>query len=93
MITRLLAFIAAALLLGWLLCDIDPDKTYGWLGGIWHGMWFIPNLIRSIFTDALYKANDYTGGYNFLWWVFTVLSCLGIIGGGTGIANRRNDYE
>ena len=50
--------------LGWLFCDIDSDKYYTWYSGIWHGLFFIPNLLRSWFGDALYKANNYSTAYN-----------------------------
>ena len=53
---------------------IDPDKTYTWYSGIWHGMFFISNFIRSWFTDVLYKAESYTEAYNVFWWIFNGLS-------------------
>lgn len=74
------------ILIGWFLCDIDPDKTYTWYSGIWHGLFFIPNLIRSWFTDALYKAETYTTAYNILWWVFAVGPLCSFI---FGANNRR----
>lgn len=86
---RLLITIIVYWFFGWLLCDIDPNETYSWYSGIWHGMFFIPNLIRSIFSDAIFKANFYTTAYNVWWWIFTVISCLGTIFGGTGV-NRRS---
>lgn len=66
-------------LIGWLLCDIDPNKEYTWYSGIWHGMFFVINFIRSIFTDALYKAEIYTTGYNVFHWIFSILSVIGCI--------------
>ena len=30
------------------LCDIDVEKNYKWYSGIWHALWFLPNLIKSI---------------------------------------------
>ena len=56
------------------ICDIDPVKTYSWTGGIWHGIFFIPNLILSISSETIYKANYYTMGYNVFWWIFTIIS-------------------
>ncbi len=67
--------------IGWLFCDIEPGVEYGWLSGIWHGMFFVPNWIRSWFTDALYKADCYTTGYNIWWWIMTVSSCIAQVGG------------
>lgn len=64
---------------GWLLCDIDYCEYYTWYSGIWHGLFFIPNLLRSWLGDALYKANFYSAAYNVWWWITTVLSCIGFI--------------
>ena len=69
--------VAVGCLIASWFCNINPEKTYSWLGGIWHGLFFIPNLIRSWFTEALFKAEYYTASYNVFWWVFTILSCLG----------------
>lgn len=63
----MIRFIITALvccILSRLLCDINPDKYYTWYSGIWHGFFFIPNLLRSWFGDALYKANDCSTAYN-----------------------------
>lgn len=38
--TRIFVFIFVSCFIGWLLCDIDPNKTYTWYSGIWHGMFF-----------------------------------------------------
>lgn len=73
-IRYIVLYILVSCLVGWLLCNIDPDKTYTWYSGIWHGMFFISNFIRSWFTDALYKAESYTAAYNVFWWIFTGLS-------------------
>jgi hypothetical protein len=72
-LTRLCIYIAVMCLVGWLFCDIDPEKTYSWYYGIWHGIFFISNLIRSWFGDALYKANSYTSAYNVWWWITTMM--------------------
>lgn len=77
--------VGLSMLIGWWLCDIDPEKSYTWYSGIWHGLFFVPNLIRSIFGDALYKANNYTSAYNVWWWIMTIWSSAGFLFGG-----RRN---
>lgn len=56
------------------LCDIDVDKTYKWYSGIWHALWFIPNLIKCIFTDGLWKAEIFTTGYNIWWWITNIIA-------------------
>ena len=69
-----LCFILASCLAAWLFCDIDPNETYTWYSGIWHGVFSFPNFILSLFTDALCKAELYTTTYNVCWWIFTILS-------------------
>ncbi|GHT60618.1 hypothetical protein AGMMS50239_09920 [Bacteroidia bacterium] len=74
--------VIACLVAAW-LCDIDSNKTYSWYSGIWHGLFCVPNWIRSFFNgDVLCKANDYTSAYNFWWWVTFISSLLGILGSG-----------
>lgn len=63
----------------WLLCDINPMKTYSWYAGIWHGLFFVPNFILSLFTDTLYKANSSTTMYNVFWWIFAIINVLGTL--------------
>lgn len=68
------------------LCNINPEETYFWYSGIWHGIFFIPNLIMHFLnSDILFKANHYTLAYNVWWWISSI-SCLGsifgILGGG-----------
>lgn len=82
MLVRIIVTILVYCLMGWLLCDIDPAKEYAWYSGIWHGMFFVVNLVRSWFTDAIYKAEIYRAGYNFFYWVFSILSVIGFIFGG-----------
>ena len=88
---RIVIIICVYSFLGWLLCDIDPDKYYTWYAGLWHGLFFIPNLIRSWLGDALYKANDYSTAYNIWWWITTVWSCLGFLFGSNG--GRQQSYR
>ena len=90
MIKRILITILVYCFLGWLLCDINPEKEYTWYSGIWHGMFFVVNLVRSWFTNALYKAEIYTATYNVFYWIFSTLSVLGFLFGGA--RNTRRDY-
>lgn len=90
MIKRILITILVYCFLGWLLCDINSEKEYTWYSGIWHGMFFVVNLVRSWFTNALYKAEIYTATYNVFYWIFNTLSVLGFLFGGT--RNTRRDY-
>ena len=67
-----------------------PIQRYRQYAGIWHGMFFVVNLVRSWFTDALYKAEIYTAACNVFYWIFSILSVLGFLFGGTG--STRRDY-
>ena len=78
---RLIITIVIYCFLGWLLCDIDPGESYSWYSGIWHGLFFVPNLLRSWFSDAIFKAEIYTSAYNVFYWIFAVLSVIGFVFG------------
>ena len=78
---RIIIAVLTYMFIGWLLCDIDPEKYYSWYSGIWHGLFFIPNLLRSWFGDALYKATNYTTAYNVWWGITTIMSCLSLLFG------------
>lgn len=80
--TRILITIIVYSVLGWLLCDIEPGHEYGWLAGIWHGMFFVANWIRSWFGDALYRADTYTGAYMVFYWIFAIGSVFSFFFGG-----------
>lgn len=70
------------------ICYINPDKTYSWLSGIWHGLFVIPHWIMSWFSDDIYcKAPNSTTAYSVWWWISFIFSGLGLIGGG-GSRNR-----
>lgn len=85
---RIVIGVLVYMFFGYLFCDINTAETYSWYSGIWHGMFFIPNLLRHCFnSDILYKANDYTAAYNIWWWISTVVSVISFIFGG-----RRQEY-
>lgn len=88
-IRRIIIAIIVFCFFGWLLCDIDPNKEYTWYHGIWHGLFFIINLVRSLFTGALYKAEIYTTSYNVFYWIFCTLQVLGILFNGIGNSRRK----
>jgi hypothetical protein len=61
------------------ICYINPDKNYGWLSGIWHGIFVLPNWIASWFLDNIYcKAPHASIGYTIWWWISFILIGLGI---------------
>lgn len=81
MIVRIVISIMVYSLAGWLFCDIEPDKSYSWYSGIWHGIFFLCNYVRSFFfdADALYKAEIYTTAYNVFYWIFSITSTISMI--------------
>ena len=83
MILRLVLTVALACLMSWWLCEIDPAAEYTWYSGIWHGLFFVGNFIRSWFTDALYKAELYTTGYNICHWIWSIFAVIGVLFGGS----------
>ena len=88
-IVALIVFYFFSCFMGWYLCDINPNDTYSWYFGIWHGLFFIPNWFRSWFGDAMYKANYYTTGYNVWWWITTFFSSVSFIIGGANYKYMR----
>jgi hypothetical protein len=76
MIRYIIVNVLVYYVIAWWLCDIDASKEYTWYSGIWHGMFFGINWIRSLFSDALYKAENYTTAYNVFYWIFSSLSVL-----------------
>lgn len=66
--------------IGWCFCDIDPVKEYSWYSGIWHGIFSAANAVKCIFTDSLFKAEEYTTAYNVFYWIFSIISDLIVAG-------------
>lgn len=66
--------IALGMLVAKFLCNIDPDESYSWISGIWHGIFVIPNYARGVLNpDVLCKALDYSSMYNVFWWIVVIL--------------------
>ena len=62
---------------------INPEKTYSWYSGIWHGIFVIPNWVVSWFADDVYcKAPSSTTAYSIWWWISFIFMGLGMLGGG-----------
>jgi len=67
-----------ALLVAIWLVNINGVELYNWHDGLVHGIFFLPNLVRHLFDNGvLYKATNYTTGYNIAWWIAAVGSCFG----------------
>ena len=48
-------------------CLPPSEHTYGFWGGVWHGMIMTPSFIGSMFSDdiAVYAVNNNGGWYDF----------------------------
>jgi hypothetical protein len=70
------------------ICYINPDITYSWYSGIWHGLFVIPHWIVSWFSDDIYcKAPNSTTAYGVWWWITLIFSSLSILGGASSNRN------
>lgn len=71
------------------ICYINPDKTYTWYSGIWHGIFVIPHWVVSWFSDDIYcKAPNSTTAYSIWWWISFIFNGLGMLVG----RKRRREY-
>lgn len=58
-------------------CHIDPEKTYTWYSGIWHGIFWFPNIVMSLFSDSIYaKAPHCTTAYTVFYFVTIIASSV-----------------
>jgi hypothetical protein len=58
-------------------CHIDPEKTYTWYSGIWHGIFWFPNIVMSLFSDSIYaKAPNCTTGYTVFYFLSIIVSSV-----------------
>ena len=56
-------------------CPIDPIRTYTWYSGIWHGIFWFPNIVMSIFSDSIYaKAPNGTTWYTVFYFATIIVS-------------------
>lgn len=65
---------------------VGEGHTYGFWGGLWHGMIAPLDFIGSLIWDdvAVYAPNN-NGG----WYAFGFISGIGGLGGGSAHASRR----
>lgn len=60
-------------------CSIDPNVSYPWYYGIWHGIFWFPNLIMGVFSESIYaKASDVSIGYHIAYYTSAIISSLTI---------------
>lgn len=71
----IIVFAVLYYLIAYFFCRINPDVTYSWYSGIWHGIFWFPNLIMSLFSDSIYaKAPNCTFWYSLLYFA-TIIVC------------------
>ena len=61
----------------WSLFDVNPEG--GWWQGIWQGVAFPWNFVRSLFTDCLYKSPGCSTAYNVFFWINAISSTIGLV--------------
>jgi len=68
------------------ICLLENEHTYGFWGGLWHGIIVLFSFIGSLFSDdiAVYAVNNSGGWYDFGFWIGTLS-----FGGGSGSAARN----
>ena len=70
-------FVVAYYVVAYFFCHINPEKVYTWYSGIWHGIFWFPNLIMSLFSDSIYaKAPNCTTWYNVFYFLSIVASSV-----------------
>ena len=77
----IILILVAYTLMGWFLCNISPDTQYVWYHGIWHGLFFPVNFVRSWFTDVLFWANLHTTAYGVFHCIFSFLGITNVLSG------------
>lgn len=74
---RIVLPVVLACLLAWFVCDIEPGHKYHWIGGLWHGIFVIPNFIRNLLNhNVLYIADKGTDAYTVFYWIFTISTLI-----------------
>ena len=67
--------IVAFYLFAYFCCSINPEKTYSWYAGIWHGLFWFPNIVMSLFSDSIYaKAPNGTVAYNIFYYATAIIA-------------------
>lgn len=75
LIIMLVGFVAALFGTASWLCHIENGVEYTWYSGIWQGLFVVENWIMNLFNSSvLYKATNYTPGYNVWYWITSICS-------------------
>ena len=70
----IILFIVIYYLVAYFFCSIDPNVSYSWYYGIWHGLFLFPNAIMGLFSDSIYsKAPQGTTAYYVFYYVTIVI--------------------
>jgi len=85
-----LGIFLAFCLLSTKICYINPEESYKWSSGIWHGIFGITHWVMSWFTDDIYcKAPIRTTAYHIWWWISFIFIGFSIFGGENNQRNRQ----
>ncbi len=77
---RLIFGIVIYVFLGWIICQIDAYESYTWYSGIWHGLFFVPNILKNLFWHTPYQAVMCTTSYVVFFRLFSIISLLSCLG-------------
>lgn len=80
-VSRPFGAILTYLLLGMLsyfVCRVDPYAPADWLSGVWHGLFFVPNMFFNWFITS--KVHYYSENGTFFYYVWMYLMNLGLFG-------------
>lgn len=64
--------------IAYFVCKVDPHAPADWLSGIWHGIFFVPNMFCSWFLSD--KVHYYSNNGTFFYYVWMYLMNLGLFG-------------
>ena len=57
-------YVIGTYLCAFFFCRIEPWETYSWYSGVWHGFFWFPNIVMSLFSDSIHiRATDASFGY------------------------------
>lgn len=61
-------------LVGLHFCEISPTESYSWYSGIWHGLFFVPNMFASwVLPGEVLNYSDNGSFFYYVWlWIVTL---------------------
>lgn len=72
-------------------CHINPNVTYEWYEGFWHGLFIVPNGVMHLVKGSVhYRAVSYTSGYNMCWWLMIIWQVICVCSMGKSKFNYKS---